>query len=61
MFNPERTNCAIFVNYHKEDGISSTTKYEEGFLNKLEFEWMSKSKRTLPKEKKSILTILYHF
>ena len=47
MFNPERTNCAIFVNYHKEDGISSTTKYEEGFLNKLEFEWMSKSKRTL--------------
>ena len=47
MFNPERTNCAIFVNYHKEDSISSTTKYEEGFLNKLEFEWMSKSKRTL--------------
>lgn len=47
MFNPERTNCAIFVNYHKEDDISSTTKYEEGFLNKLEFEWMSKSKRTL--------------
>jgi superfamily II DNA or RNA helicase len=47
MFNPERTNCAIFVNYHKDDDISSTTKYEEGFLNKLEFEWMSKSKRTL--------------
>jgi hypothetical protein len=37
MFNPERTNCAIFVNYHKEDGISSTTNYEEVFLNKLEF------------------------
>lgn len=47
MFNNERTNCAIFVNYHKDDDISSTTKYEEGFLNKLEFEWMSKSKRTL--------------
>ena len=47
MFNPERTNCAIFVNYHKDDHISSTTKYEEGFLNKIEFEWMSKSKRTL--------------
>ena len=47
MFNTERTNCAIFVNYHKEDDISSTTKYEEGFINKLEFEWMSKSKRTL--------------
>ena len=47
MFNSEKTNCAIFVNYHKEDDISSTTKYEEGFLNKLEFEWMSKSKRTL--------------
>lgn len=47
MFNAERTNCAIFVNYHKEEDISSTTKYEEGFLNKFEFEWMSKSKRTL--------------
>lgn len=47
IFNPERTNCAIFVNYHKEEGISSTTKYEEGFLNKIEFDWMSKSKRTL--------------
>jgi superfamily II DNA or RNA helicase len=47
MFNEERTNCAIFVNYHKEDNISSTTKYEERFLNKIEFEWMSKSKRNL--------------
>lgn len=47
MFNSKRTNCAIFVNYHKEDDISSTTKYEEGFVNKFEFEWMSKSKRTL--------------
>jgi len=47
MFNTERTNCAIFVNYHKEVDISSSTKYEDRFLNKLEFEWMSKSKRTL--------------
>jgi superfamily II DNA or RNA helicase len=47
MFNTERSNCAIFVNYHKDDDISSTTKYEEGFLNQIEFEWMSKSKRTL--------------
>ena len=27
MFNPERTNCAIFVTYHKSDEISDTTKY----------------------------------
>ena len=33
--------------FHKEEHISKTTKYEDGFLNNVEFEWMSKSKRTL--------------
>ncbi len=41
------TNCPIFVNYHKSDDISGTTKYEDGFINKFEFQWMSKSKRTI--------------
>jgi hypothetical protein len=35
------------VNYHKSDDISGTTKYKDGFINKFEFQWMSKSKRTL--------------
>ncbi len=44
---PDKSNCPIFVNYHKHDNISSTTKYEDVFLNNQEFQWMSKSKRTL--------------
>jgi superfamily II DNA or RNA helicase len=44
---PDKSNCPIFVNYHKHDHISSTTKYEDEFLNNQEFQWMSKSKRTL--------------
>jgi superfamily II DNA or RNA helicase len=47
LISPQKTNCPIFVNYHKEEHISSTTKYEEGFVNNSEFEWMSKSRRTL--------------
>jgi superfamily II DNA or RNA helicase/HKD family nuclease len=47
IISPDKSNCAIFVNYDKEDHISESTKYEDGFLNHLQFEWMSKSKRTL--------------
>lgn len=47
IISKEKRNCPIFVNYRKEDHISSTTKYEDEFLNKFEFQWMSKSKRTL--------------
>ena len=43
----DEANCPIFVNYHKEENIASTTKYEEEFINQYEFEWMSKSRRTL--------------
>jgi hypothetical protein len=35
------------VNYHKEDHISESTKYEDEFVNNNEFDWMSKSNRTL--------------
>jgi SOS-response transcriptional repressor LexA len=47
MISPDKSNCPIFVNYHKDESISSTTKYEDGFINNSEFEWMSKSKRNL--------------
>ncbi len=47
IISTDKTNCPIFVNYHKEENISSTTKYEDKFLNNLEFQWMSKSNRTL--------------
>lgn len=47
IVSTDKTNCPIFVNYHKEEGISETTKYEDHFINNTEFAWMSKSNRTL--------------
>lgn len=47
IISPDKSNCPIFVNYHKSDDISGTTKYEDRFINKYEFQWMSKSKRNL--------------
>ena len=35
------------MNYHKEDHISESTKYEDEFVNNKEFDWMSKSNRKL--------------
>lgn len=46
-FSSDGKNCALFVNYKKEEDISATTKYEDEFLNNSELVWMSKSKRTL--------------
>jgi len=48
MINPyKKSDCAIFVNYHKKDDISLTQQYEDVFLSPSEFQWMSKSNRTL--------------
>jgi hypothetical protein len=47
MISQDSTSCPIFVNYHKEESISSTTKYDDRFVNNSVFEWMSKSNRTL--------------
>lgn len=47
IISHDKRNCPIFVNYHKAEHISSTTKYDDGFLNKFEFQWMSKSNRNL--------------
>lgn len=43
----DESNCPIFVNYHKEEDISDSTKYEDGFINNTVFKWMSKNKRYL--------------
>jgi len=47
LVSPDNAHCPIFVNYHKEDNISESTKYEDEFVNNKEFDWMSKSNRTL--------------
>ncbi|MFN5416621.1 MAG: DEAD/DEAH box helicase [Flavobacteriia bacterium] len=45
MIEKNKKDCAIFVNYHKEEDISATTKYHDRFASRNEFIWMSKNKR----------------
>lgn len=47
LVSPNNEHCPIFVNYHKEEHISESTKYEDEFVNNKEFDWMSKSNRTI--------------
>jgi len=47
LVSPDNKHCPIFVNYHKEEHISESTKYEDEFVNSSEFNMMSKSNRTL--------------
>lgn len=47
MIAPSKNDCAIFVNYHKDESISATTKYHDRFDSRNEFIWMSKNKRKL--------------
>ena len=47
MVEKNKKDCAIFVNYHKEDDISASTKYHDRFTSRNEFIWMSKNKRKL--------------
>lgn len=58
LVSPNNEYCPIFVNYHKEEHISESTKYEDEFVNKKEFDWMSKSNRKL--ESKDVQSILGH-
>lgn len=39
--------CPIFVTYHKKDDISESTKYEDSFVNKHQFSWMTRNRITL--------------
>jgi hypothetical protein len=47
IISSDKSNCPIFVNYHKEEDISETTKYKDSFVDNTKFTWMSKSRRTL--------------
>ena len=58
LVSPTNEFCPIFVNYHKEENISESTKYEDEFVNKKEFDWMSKSNRKI--ESKDVQSILGH-
>ncbi len=47
LVSPDNKHCPIFVNYHKEEDISESTKYEDKFITNKVFDWMSKSNRNL--------------
>jgi superfamily II DNA or RNA helicase/HKD family nuclease len=56
LLSQDNEHCPIFVNYHKEEHISESTKYEDEFVDNQQFDWMSKSNRTLSSnDVKSIL------
>jgi len=58
LVDVDSKHCPIFVNYHKDDDISESTKYEDEFINNKEFMWMSKSNRKLAsKDVQSILGV----
>jgi hypothetical protein len=56
LVSPDNAHCPIFVNYHKEENISESTKYEDEFVNNKEFDWMSKSNRKI--DSKDVQSIL---
>lgn len=42
----EKPACPIFVTYNKKEDISESTKYEDVFIDRSHFSWMSRSRRT---------------
>lgn len=56
LVSSDNAHCPIFVNYHKEEDISESTKYEDKFVNNREFDWMSKSNRKI--DSKDVQSIL---
>jgi superfamily II DNA or RNA helicase/HKD family nuclease len=47
MIEKNKKNCALFVNYQKEDDIAPSQKYQDRFISRNEFVWMSKNMRYL--------------
>ncbi|MDD4156402.1 MAG: DEAD/DEAH box helicase [Candidatus Cloacimonetes bacterium] len=54
----KHNTCPIFVTYHKDQDIIESIKYEDQFLNRNIFSWMTKNNRTL--NSKEVLDIINH-
>ncbi len=50
--------CPIFVTYKKQETISDSTKYEDYFVSNIEFNWMTRSKKTLKSD--DVIAIMNH-
>ncbi len=48
--------CPMFVTYHKSEDISESTQYEDAFIDRNTFSWMTRSRKTLQSEE--VRTIL---
>ena len=47
QISKDKSNMAIFVTYDKSDEISETIQYDDKFISKSEFSWVSKNNRTI--------------
>ena len=45
-YKVKHETCPIFVTYHKEEDITETTQYQDGFLSNRVFHWYSRSNRS---------------
>lgn len=55
-YRVKHNTCPIFVTYEKDEGISESTKYEDKFVNREVFSWMTRSRVRLDsKEAKAII------
>lgn len=45
-YRTKHQTCPFFINYHKSDEISDTTKYEDAFINESLLHWYSRSNLT---------------
>lgn len=55
MVREKNNSCPIFVNYHKPEDIDPNIAYEDGFIDRHTFKWMSRSQRKL--DSKDIVAI----
>ncbi|MGL4253518.1 MAG: DEAD/DEAH box helicase [Fusobacteriaceae bacterium] len=51
----EKNSCPIFVNYHKSEDINPNIAYEDGFIDRHTFKWMSRSQRKLESKEIQII------
>lgn len=47
FYNRSTNDCAIFINYNKEDDIVESTQYNDFFVNRSRFHWTTKNNRTI--------------
>ena len=57
-YRVKHNTCPIFVTYEKNEDISESTKYEDKFINKAIFSWMTRSRVKL--ESKESQAIINH-